>query len=215
MENMLSDYTHPDYVPRRSYKPAPVTGDEFATAVDQIEVEHEKNADFLKNPYPAIESNEFHKLASTAQQLAQDLSIQESRGLPLVRNDLAHGQEVILYGTSRLRAAVTEWINAAQKDDGYDQSRSWWMTSLMVEVVSVSLVFSIYLLSDTSLAGTIHCHWSLFLDRCRWSVHSPAHPGDIKYVATASCVVHDKQRSRRHTISGTRICCRHTEVLGG
>ena len=92
MENMLSDYTHPDYVPCHSYKPAPVTGDEFATAVDQIEVEHEKNAGFLKNPYPAIKSNEFHKLVSTAQQLAQDLSIWESRGLPLVQNNLAHGQ---------------------------------------------------------------------------------------------------------------------------
>ena len=136
MENMLSNYTHPDDAPRRPYKPTPVTADEFAAALNQIEIEHEKNADFLKNPCPTIEPKEFHKQASSALKVAQDLSIRESRGLPSARTDLAHGQEVILYGTSRLHAAVTAWIHAVQEDKIYDQSRSWWMSSLMSEVVS-------------------------------------------------------------------------------
>jgi hypothetical protein len=51
------------------------------------------------------------------------------------RNDLAHGQEVILYGTSRLRAAVKVWIRAMQEET-YDQSSLWWMNSLTCEAVS-------------------------------------------------------------------------------
>ena len=47
-------------------------------SLNQIEVEHQKNADVLKNPYPAIEFNEFHKQASTAQMLAEDLSMEQS-----------------------------------------------------------------------------------------------------------------------------------------
>ena len=136
MESMLSNYAHPDDAPRCPYKPTPITMGEFATALDAIEIEQQKNADFLKNPYPPIEPNEFHKQASTAQKLAQDLSVQESLGWPPARPDLAHGQEVILYGTSRLRAAVTAWIHAAQNDETYGESRTWWMSSLMFEVVS-------------------------------------------------------------------------------
>lgn len=136
MENMLSNHGHPEYAPRRPYKPSSVTTGEFMTALNQIEVEHQKNADFLKNPYPAIEFNEFHKQAGTAQMLAEDLSLGESRGLPSARKNLAHGQEVILYGTSRLRTAVNAWIQAVQEDETYDQSRTWWMSSLSSEVVS-------------------------------------------------------------------------------
>ena len=109
---------------------------EFATALNVIEIEQQKNADFLKNPYPPIEPNKFHKQAGAAQKLAQDLSVQESLGWPLARPDLAHGQEVILYGTSRLCAAVTAWIHAAQNDETYGESHTWWMSSLMFEVVS-------------------------------------------------------------------------------
>jgi hypothetical protein len=135
MENMLSDYGHPDCAPRRPYQPSPVTTGEFMTALNQIEVEQQKNADFLKNPYP-IDFIEFHKQASTAQKLAQDLSIKEARGLRSPQTNLAHGQEVILYGTSRLRTAVKAWIQAVQEDETYDQSRTWWMSSLTSEVVS-------------------------------------------------------------------------------
>jgi hypothetical protein len=135
MENMLSHYAHSDSAPRRPYKPAPVTTGELMTALNEIEVEHQKNADFLTNPYLTVEPTEFHQQAITAQQVAHDLSIRESRGLPPARNDLAHGQEVLLYGTSRLRAAVTAWIHARQ-NDAYDESRSWWMSALMIETVS-------------------------------------------------------------------------------
>lgn len=98
------------------YNSVPVTMGKFMTALNQLEVEHQKNADFLKNPYPAIEPNEFYKQASTAQKLAQDLSSWGSRGLPLAWKDLAHGQEVILYGTLHLHAAVMAWIEAIQEE---------------------------------------------------------------------------------------------------
>jgi hypothetical protein len=135
MENMLDSYGHPDSAPRRPYQPAPVTTSEFTTALNQLEVEHQKNTEFLKNPDPAIEHEEFYKRASTAHNIAQDLSFRESRGLTPARNDLAHGQEVILYGTSRLRAAVKAWIRAMQEET-YDQSSLWWMNSLTCEAVS-------------------------------------------------------------------------------
>jgi len=136
MESRLSNYAHPDDAPCHPYKPTPVTMGEFATALDVIEIKQQKNADFLKNPYPPIEPNELHKQASTAQKLAQDLSVLESLGWPPACPDLAHGQEVILYGTSRLRAAVTAWIHAAQNNETYGESCTWWMSSLMFEVVS-------------------------------------------------------------------------------
>ena len=135
MENMLSDYGDLNCAPHHPYQPSPVTTSEFMTALNQIEVKHQKNADFLQEPCP-IEFIEFDKQASTAQKLAQDLIIMEGQGLRLPQNHLAHGQEVILYGTSRLRAAVKAWIQAVQEDETYDQSRTWWMTSLMSEVVS-------------------------------------------------------------------------------
>jgi hypothetical protein len=135
MENMLASYGHPNSAPRRPYQPTPVTTGDFTTALNQLEVEHQKNADFLQNPYPAIGRDEFYKWAGTAQRLAEDLSIRESRGLTPARNDLAHGQEVVLYGTSRLRAAVMAWILATQQET-YDESSFWWMNSLTCEVVS-------------------------------------------------------------------------------
>ena len=82
MESMLSNYAHLDDAPRCPYKPTPVTVGEFVTALDGIEIEQQKNTDFLRNPCPSIEPNEFRKQASIAQKIVQDLSIQESQGLP-------------------------------------------------------------------------------------------------------------------------------------
>ena len=127
---MLSNYTHLDNAPHHLYKPTPVTAGKFATAFDGIEIEQQKNADFLRNPCPSIEHNEFHKQASIAQKIAQDLSIRESQGLPPAQGNLAHGQEVISYGTSCLCAAVMAWINAVQNDETYGESYTWWINSL-------------------------------------------------------------------------------------
>ena len=135
MENLL-DYAHPTALPPCAYQPTPVNPDKFITALNQIEVEHEKNAGFLKNPSPAVDPEEFHKQVSGALKLAKDLSTQESRGLPSARPDLAHGQEVILYGTSRLRATLAVWLCSVQEDWLYHWSRNWWMDSLLFEVVS-------------------------------------------------------------------------------
>jgi hypothetical protein len=115
MEKFFSNSAHPG-IPCCSYKPLPVTRAKFTSTVNQIEVEHQKNAEFLMNPYPTHEYNEFHKLASTILQVAKDLSIHESRGMRPEQMDLEHGQEVILYGTSHLCAAVDVWIEAAQTD---------------------------------------------------------------------------------------------------
>lgn len=189
MESMLSNYPNPDDAPRRPYKPVPVTTGQFTTMLNQLEEEHQKNADFLKNPYPAIETNGFYEQASTAQNLAQDLSIRESGGLPPARADLAHGQEVILYGTSRLRAAVTAWIQDIQEET-YAEFRPWWMNCLTAEVVSDYCDCHISLSSILLSVGSIRRHWSLCFFRCRWSLHSPTHPGDVEYVTRAGQVVH-------------------------
>jgi hypothetical protein len=106
MESILSTHVHPNNAPCHPYIPSPVTTSKLETALNEIEVEHQKNADFLKNPHPGIEPNDFHKQASTGHQLAQDLCIWESSSLPLAQNNLAHGQEVILYGTSCLHTVV-------------------------------------------------------------------------------------------------------------
>ena len=108
---------HPDHAPHCPYKPTLITAGKFVTALNGIEIEQQKISDSLKNPYPPIEPNEFHKQASIAQKLAQSLSIQESQGLLLAHHDLAHRQEVILYGTSYLHAAVMAWIHAAQNNE--------------------------------------------------------------------------------------------------
>ena len=82
MESMLSNYMHLDNAPHCLYKPTPLTVGEFATALDGIKIEQQKNTNFLRNPCPSIEPNEFHKQASIAQKIAQDLSIRKSQGLP-------------------------------------------------------------------------------------------------------------------------------------
>jgi hypothetical protein len=82
MENMVSNYGHPNCAPCHPYKPSPVTTREFMTALNQIEVKHQNNVEFLKNPYPAIDYDELHKQAGTAQKLVQNLSIVERQGLP-------------------------------------------------------------------------------------------------------------------------------------
>jgi hypothetical protein len=127
-----------EYAHNRPCKPATVTNGEFTAALSEMEVAHQKNTDFLTNPYPAVNPAEFHDQARTAQQLAQNLSSVESRGMLPVANDLSHGQEVILYATSRLRAALTEWIDVIKNDVEYEmvESRAWWINALMFEMVS-------------------------------------------------------------------------------
>ena|ERR1700676_863939 len=148
MENM--DYRRPDCAPRRPCEPSPVTTREFMTAWNHIEVEHQNNVEFLKDPYPTIDYDDFCKRAETAQKLAQDLSVVEREGLPSPPDRLAYGQEVIFYGTSRLRTAVTAWIQARQ-DETYNQTWVWWMTWLRAEMVSGD--WYIYLAANTIFSG--------------------------------------------------------------
>jgi hypothetical protein len=186
---MLSCYADPDDAPCRPYHPVPVTMSKLTTILNQLEVEHQKNADFLKNPYPTTETDGFYKQASIAQQLAHNLSIQESGGLPPAQTDLAHGQEVILYGTSCLHAAVTAWIQVIQ-EGMYDEFHTWWMECLTGEVVSDYCDCCISLSPTLFSVGTIHGHWSVRFYRCQWSLHSSTHPQDVKYDARVGLVVH-------------------------
>ena len=101
MESMRSYYTQDD-APWCPYQTTPVTMGKFITALNQIEVEHQKNAEFFKNLNSVIWLDEFHKQVTAAQKVAEDVSIQENRGVPLPHNDLAHQQEVIFYATSCL-----------------------------------------------------------------------------------------------------------------
>jgi hypothetical protein len=73
-----------------------------------------------------------------AQQLAQNLSNVESWGMLLVVNDLSHGQEVILYATSHLCVALTEWRDVIKNDVQYEmvESWTWWINALMFEMLS-------------------------------------------------------------------------------
>jgi hypothetical protein len=189
MEDMLSCYADTNNAPCHPYKPVPVTMSELTTMLNQLEVEHQKNADFLKNPYPTTETDEFYKQAGIAQNLAHDLSIWESGGLPPAQTDLAHGQEVILYGMSHLHAAVMAWIQVIQEGT-YDEFHTWWMECLMGEVVSDYCDCHISLSPTLFSVGTIHSHWSVCFFRCQWSIHSPTHPQDVKYDARAGLVVH-------------------------
>jgi len=135
MESMWS-YTQ-DNAPQCLYQTTPVTMDEFIMALNQIEVKNQKNAKFHKNPNSAIQLDEFHKQAMAAQKVAEDVSIQENRGVPPPHNDLAHGQEVIFYATSHLHAVTTAWINVVQ-NGSYEGCHPWWMTGLAYEMVSAS-----------------------------------------------------------------------------
>jgi len=110
---------------------------EFIMALNQIEVKHQKNAEFLKNLNSVIRLDEFCKQATAAQKVAGDVSIQENRGIPLPPNDLAHGQKVIFYATSHLHAMVTAWIDVVQNGP-YEGCCPWWMTGLAYEMVSAS-----------------------------------------------------------------------------
>jgi len=74
--------THGDDAPWRPYQTTPVTTGEFIMALNQIEVEHQKNAEFLKNPDSVIRLDEFRKQAMAAQKVAEDVSIQENRAFP-------------------------------------------------------------------------------------------------------------------------------------
>ena len=74
MESMLSYYTQDD-APQHPYQTTPVTMGEFITALNQIEVEHQKNAEFLKNPDSVIRLDEFCKQVMAAQKVAEDVSI--------------------------------------------------------------------------------------------------------------------------------------------
>jgi len=159
MESMQSYYTQ-DNAPQCPYQTTPVTTGEFITALNQIEVEHQKNAKFLKNLNSVIQLDEFHKQATVAQKVAEDVSIQENRGIPLPHDDLAHGQEVIFYATSHLYAMVTAWIDVVQNGP-YKGCHPWWMTSLAYKVVSASAITT-YLPTNTSLVWSICHNWQNF-----------------------------------------------------
>jgi hypothetical protein len=184
----------------------------LTTVLNQLQVEHQKNADFLKNPYPTTETDEFYKQASIAQSLAHDLSIRESGGLPPAQTDLVHGQEVILYGMSHLHATVMAWIQVIQEGT-YDEFRTWWMECLMGEVVSDYCDCHISLSPTLFSVGTVHSHWSVHFFRCQWSIHSPIHPQDVEYNAGVGLVVH-KWQSSMPEFCGNSICCQHTKALG-
>jgi hypothetical protein len=145
MEDMLSCYTNLESMPCQPYKPAPTSG-EFTTTLNEIEVEHQKNANFLENPHPTVQPTEFQEQAIAAQQVAHELSILENTsGLLPAWNDLAHGQEVLLYGTSRLRTAITAWIHAVENDEDYGESWLWWVSSIFYETVSEHIAIANYL----------------------------------------------------------------------
>jgi len=157
MESMWSYYTQ-DNAPQHPYQTTPVTIGELIMALNQIEVKHQKNAKFLKNLNSVIWLDEFHKQAMAAQKVAEDVSIQENRGVPLPPNDLAHGQEVIFYAISHLCAMVTAWIDVVQNGP-YEGCHPWWMTGLAYEMVSASAIT--YLPTNTSMEylpqlGCIH-----------------------------------------------------------
>ena len=137
MQNMVSESGHLEYDPHHPDKPAVVTTSEFMAALNDIQSAHHQNVDCLNNPSPAVPVKEFHQQTSTAEELAQTLSDLESQGLLPALHDLAHGQEVILYATSRLRAALSAWIDAVHNRVTYDEdgSRVWWLNCLMWEVV--------------------------------------------------------------------------------
>jgi len=151
---------------------------EFITALNQIEVEHQKNAEFLKNPDSVIQLDEFCKQAMAAQKVAEDVSIQKNRGVPPPPNDLAHGEEVIFYATSCTHAMVTVWINVV-RNGPYKGCRPWWMTGLAYEMVSASAIT--YLPTNTSLVWSIHHNWGVCIYRWQSPIHTPTHPGDIPY----------------------------------
>jgi len=177
MENMQSYYTQ-DNAPRRPYQTTPVTMGEFIMALNQIEVEHQKNAKFLKNPDSVIRLDKFCKQATAAQKVAEDVSIQENRGIPPPHDDLAHVQEVIFYATSCLCAMVTAWINVVWNGP-YKGCCSWWMTGLAYEMVSASAIT--YLPTNTSLVWSIHHNWGVCIYRWQSPIHTPTHPGDIPH----------------------------------
>jgi hypothetical protein len=151
MEAMLSRYTNLKSVLRQPYKPDPVTAGEFATALNQIEAKHQKNTEFLENPHPTVNPTEFHEQAIAAQQVAHDLITRESTmGLLPARNNLAHGQEVLLYGTSPLRAAIMAWIHAVDNEEDYNESRLEWVSCIFHETVSEDIVIDNYLITNTN-----------------------------------------------------------------
>jgi hypothetical protein len=136
METMLSKYPNLWDAPRRPYIPQAVTMAEFVAMSNEIDAARQQNTELLQNPQLAVDSEEFHTKAEEAQIWARQLNHMETMGMPPAQNDLAHGQEVVIYATSRLRAAVSAWIHAVENDEEYDECRIWWMDRLMFEVVS-------------------------------------------------------------------------------
>jgi hypothetical protein len=137
MENLCSQYANYDHAPRRRYRPAAVSTTEYTETLHAIELAHQENADFLRSPNPIVEPTVFHRQAETTERLARRLSQLERQGIDPAPADLAHGQEVIFYATSRLRSALTTWIDVAKNDPTYsEQARIYWLQMLMSEVVS-------------------------------------------------------------------------------
>jgi len=172
MESMWSYCTQND-APWHPYQTTPVTMGEFIMALNQIEVEHQKNAKFLKNPNSVIQLDEFCKQVMAAQKVAEDVGIQENRGIPPPHNDLAHGQEVIFYAISHLCAVVTAWINVVQNGP-YKGCHPWWMTGLAYEMVSASAITT-YLPTNTSLVWSICYNWGVHCMYLSVAV-PPTHP---------------------------------------
>jgi hypothetical protein len=94
---------------------------EFMAMLNEIDATCQQNTELLQNRQLAVDSEEFHMKAEEAQSSAQQLNHMETMGMPPAQNDLAHGQEVIIYATSRLCAAVSAWIHAVENDEAYDE----------------------------------------------------------------------------------------------
>jgi hypothetical protein len=152
---------------------------EFSAMSNEIDAARQQNTQVLQNPQLAVDSEEFYTKAEEAQAYARQLNHMETMGVPPAQDNLAHGQEVIIYGTSRLRAAVSAWIYAIDNDDGYDEWRIWWMERLMFEVVSVLAGHLSSSVVDTVVARDIHGDRNLCSYRGRCAIHSPTGSEDF------------------------------------
>lgn len=95
-----------------------------------------QNLELLRNPQPPTDQALFHETATYARLWAEKL-YEKSNDTDISVEDqkLAERQEIILYGTSRLRAAVMAWSTASQRKD-YTEWNRHWLNGLMDEIVS-------------------------------------------------------------------------------
>lgn len=97
-----------------------------------------ENLDILQNPQPPTDHHAFHQSVEDARGWVEMLDTRGNAELPAARH-LAERQELIAYGTSRLRTAVGAWSSAMHYED-YNDWRGRWLTGLLGEVVSFHLV---------------------------------------------------------------------------